>query len=134
MVKAVCGVLRNGEKFLIGKRKSDNPTLGGYWELPGGKIDPTDDSDYDALVREFQEELEIKVNPIHKIRPIEKNGIHMDCWIVDFESGKAKLNDHEEVKFIKFSEIKGYLFTPLSESLIHITRDSYQLFFKTPKE
>lgn len=106
----------------------------GVLGIAGWKIDPTDDSDYDALVREFQEELEIKVNPIHKIRPIEKNGIHMDCWIVDFESGKAKLNDHEEVKFINFSEIKGYLFTPLSESLIHITRDSYQLFFKTPKE
>ena len=30
----------------------------------------------------------------------------------------------------KFSEIKNYLFTPLSQSLIHITRDSYQLMFK----
>ena len=131
--QTVCGILRNGERFLIGKRKSDNPNFGGYWELPGGKVDPTDNSPYDALIREFKEELDIQIKPIHKIRPVEKNDIHMECWVVDFESGKAKLMEHDEVKFIKFSEIKQYLFTPLSQSLIHITRDSYQLFFKSPQ-
>lgn len=134
MVQAVCGILRRNDRFLIGKRKSDNPILGGYWELPGGKIEPSDTSDYNALIREFQEELNIQIKPIHKIRPVEKNGIHMNCWIVDYCSGKARLMEHDEVKFIKFSEIKQYLFTPLSQSLIHITRDSYQLLFKSPLE
>jgi 8-oxo-dGTP diphosphatase len=130
MVQAVCGILRRNDRFLIGKRKSDNEILGGYWELPGGKIEPSDTSDYTALIREFQEELNIQIKPIHKIKSIEKNGIHMNCWIVDYYSGKAQLMEHDEVKFIKFSEIKNYLFTPLSQSLIHITRDSYQLMFK----
>jgi len=130
MVQAVCGILRRNDRFLIGKRKSDNQILGGYWELPGGKIEPSDTSDYTALIREFQEELNIQIKPIHKIRPVEKNGIYMNCWIVDYYSGKAQLMEHDEVKFIKFSEIKNYLFTPLSQSLIHITRDSYQLMFK----
>ena len=133
MVQAVCGILRRNDRFLIGKRKSDNEILGGYWELPGGKIEPSDTSDYTALIREFQEELNIQIKPIHKIKSIEKNGIHMNCWIVDYYSGKAQLMEHDEVKFIKFSEIKNYLFTPLSQSLIHITRDSYQLFFKSPQ-
>ena len=38
MQKVVCGLLRNEDRVLIGKRLDDNPNFGGYWEFPGGKV------------------------------------------------------------------------------------------------
>ena len=61
MIEIVTGTLINEDKFLIGQRTSDNPNLPNYWELPGGKIDPTDKTPDDAIKREWKEELDIDV-------------------------------------------------------------------------
>jgi hypothetical protein len=55
-------------------------------------------------------------------------------YILRYESGKAKKNDHSEIKFIDFSEIKDYLFTPISKEIIHIVKGSYLLFLRKTKE
>lgn len=38
----------------------------GRWELPGGKVDPGE-SDTAALVRECEEELGVRIAPLHRI-------------------------------------------------------------------
>lgn len=48
-------------RILIARRPS-NTVYGGYWELPGGKIDPGE-TPVQALVREFHEELGIEIEP-----------------------------------------------------------------------
>lgn len=48
-------------RVLIARRPS-NTVYGGYWELPGGKIDPGE-TPTQALVREFHEELGIHIEP-----------------------------------------------------------------------
>ena len=62
---AVCAaVIRDGEKILITQRPADKPHPG-YWEFPGGKIDPGE-SPHLSLRRELKEELdiEIQVGPV----------------------------------------------------------------------
>ena len=51
-MKIVCGTLLDSDKFLIGQRLEDNPSYGGFWELPGGKIDDGESPD-DAIKREL---------------------------------------------------------------------------------
>jgi 8-oxo-dGTP diphosphatase len=48
----------NGE-VLLGQRPSGKP-YPGYWEFPGGKVEP-DESIFNALKREFYEELAIDI-------------------------------------------------------------------------
>ena len=43
-------------------RRPQNTVYGGYWELPGGKIEPGE-TPRAALVREFQEELGLAIEP-----------------------------------------------------------------------
>lgn len=47
-------------KILMGRRLADDGFYGGYWEFPGGKVEK-DESEEQALVREFREELEVNV-------------------------------------------------------------------------
>jgi 8-oxo-dGTP diphosphatase len=45
---------------LLSAQRAEPPHMAGGWELPGGKVDPGE-SDEDALVRECDEELAIKI-------------------------------------------------------------------------
>jgi len=52
----ICGVIKQGEKYLIVKRRSDDPNKAGFWEFPSGKVDFGESLD-EALSRELLEEI-----------------------------------------------------------------------------
>jgi len=133
-MRVVTGMLINEDKFLIGQRKSDNPTLPDYWELPGGKIDPTDETPWHAIKREWVEELEIDVWVLHSIPERMINDIEVHPFLLKYESGKAKMNEHQSIKFVTFNEINEYKLTPISKEVIHIVKRSYNLFIKPLNE
>jgi len=56
-ITVVAGIVWESGRYLAARRP-DNAPFGGFWEFPGGKIEP-EESPEDALVREFQEELAV---------------------------------------------------------------------------
>ena len=132
MKELVVGMLIDGDKFLIGRRKPDNKNHPDLWELPGGKVEDGE-SPWEAINREWMEELNIGVLTYYQIPQREMEGVMVYPFILKYRSGKAQKNDHSEIKFIDFSEINQYIFTPISKKIIHIVKGSYQLFLK-PKE
>ena len=57
-IDVVAGVIRRKELLLITQRMADD-TLGGYWEFPGGKVDPGEELKA-ALHRELLEEIGVE--------------------------------------------------------------------------
>lgn len=133
MLKVVAGVLIDEDKFLIGQRKSDNESYPNLWELPGGKIEPNETPD-EAIKREWKEELDIEVIPYYFIPEREIKNMMVYPYLLKYGSGKAKMNDHQSVKFVTFSEIKDYKLTPISREVIHIVKGSYYIFLNKTKE
>jgi 8-oxo-dGTP diphosphatase len=62
---ALALIYRDG-KLLVARRNRGR--LQGYWEFPGGKIEPGESID-DATVRECREELGVEVVPIAPLEP-----------------------------------------------------------------
>lgn len=60
---AVGVVLDREGRFLIAQRPDGKP-MAGYWEFPGGKLEPGE-SVFDALAREFDEELGFAITNAH---------------------------------------------------------------------
>lgn len=60
---AVGVLIRSDGAFLLAERPCGKPMCG-YWEFPGGKLD-AGESVFDALVREFDEELGIEIVAAH---------------------------------------------------------------------
>ncbi|GAA5192282.1 (deoxy)nucleoside triphosphate pyrophosphohydrolase [Ferrimonas gelatinilytica] len=52
-------ILRNDGRVLIARRHPD-AAQGGWWEFPGGKIEPTESPEA-ALARELEEELSVQL-------------------------------------------------------------------------
>ena len=64
VVDVAVGVLiRDDGAFLLAERPEGKP-MAGHWEFPGGKIEPGE-SVIDALVREFDEELGLRIAKAH---------------------------------------------------------------------
>ena len=56
---AVGVLIRDDGSFLLAQRP-EGKAMAGYWEFPGGKLEPGE-SVFDAMVREFEEELGLQV-------------------------------------------------------------------------
>ena len=128
-MKVVCGILIWNDKVLIGKRKLDNPTFPGKWEFPGGKIEG-DETYYDAIKREFNEELEIDVYPFHELRTLSEEDFEFTPMCLKLIGGKAKLNDHEEIKFVSEKEFVEMDLTKYSREAGKILFGSYNIFLR----
>src|SRR3989344_4462980 len=103
--KAVKGIIFYKYKFLIVRRND------GVWEIPGGKVEESDENDVDALKREVLEEvaLDIKVDKfINKWRRnLPEEGINLDgkTYLCKSQSAKVVLSpEHNAYKWISKKE------------------------------
>ena len=128
-IKVVCGILIWNDKVLIGKRKLTNEHQPGKWEFPGGKMEEGETID-ETIIREFKEELDIEVYPFHEFRTLNDENIEFTPMTVRLVGGKAKLLEHEEIKFVDKKEFFKMDLTKLSKEAGRILFDSYFIFLK----
>ena len=84
-ILVAAGLVIEGTRVLLTQRRSDQD-LGGYWELPGGKVEPGE-APLSAVIRELEEELGIVVTtgPIwevlhHRYPTYEVVMLVYPCW------------------------------------------------------
>ena len=106
-MKIVVGALVDEDTVLIGKRLSTDSVCPDLWELPGGKIEEGE-TPYDAIIREWKEELDIDINVYYSIPEREEDGIEFYPYIIKYKSGKPKLNAHQSLKWITLNDINKY--------------------------
>jgi len=103
-----CGLLvHNGLVLLVHRSptKTSNP---GVWDLPGGHLEPVENS-RQALVRELQEELNVAITPpagsaIHTRR---NANLVLEVWRVDDWVGdvvNAAPDEHDDIGWFSLNE------------------------------
>jgi len=95
------GLLLKGDRVFIQKR-SPHGLMPHLWEFPGGKIEE-DESPEAALVREFQEELEVSIHKLDKIGVIRHSYTSFRVTLHAFFCELRHPHEHPAVK----SAVKG---------------------------
>ncbi|MCC7205345.1 MAG: 8-oxo-dGTP diphosphatase MutT [Phycisphaeraceae bacterium] len=125
-VEVAIGVLvqnRQGlDHYLITLRRQD-AVLGGFWEFPGGKIEPGE-SPQACVVREFREEVGLEVSVEKSLGELEHVYEHAHVTIRPFrcrwlagEPRNLQVADH---RWVRPRDLSRYAFPPANAPLLEL--------------
>jgi mutator mutT protein len=118
-VRVVAAVIRSEDKIFATARGYGE--FKGRWEFPGGKIEPGE-TPQEALVREIQEELDVKVEVGDLIDTIEYDypsfHLSMDCFWCNVTEGEIKLKEAEDARWLSKDELYSVDWLPADMGLI----------------
>jgi 8-oxo-dGTP diphosphatase len=123
-VQVVVGaaILRAGQ--LLAAQRSRPAALAGYWELPGGKVEPGED-ERAALARECREELGVAVAVGDRVGPEVpiSDGMVLRTWSATILSGTPYAPEHAALRWLTAAEISELPWLPADAPLIpHLQR------------
>lgn len=120
MIEVVAALIWDKEKFMICQRPV-NKARALLWEFVGGKVELGETKE-EALVRECQEELavtlsvgEVFMDVVHEYSDIT---VHLTLFNATIEKGVPQKLEHNDIKWIKVSEIENYDFCPADEEIL----------------
>jgi len=124
----ICDSLERPTKFLATARGYGE--FKGRWEFPGGKIEASETSQQ-ALIREIQEELDVKIKVGELIDTIEYDyptfHLSMDCFWCIVVDGKITLKEAEAAKWLNKDKVYSVDWLPADITLIEKIQNSLLL-------
>ena len=118
-VRVVAAVIRSEDKIFATARGYGE--FKGQWEFPGGKIEPGE-TPQEALVREIQEELDVKIEVGDLIDTIEYDypsfHLSMDCFWCNVTEGEITLKEAEDARWLSKDELYSVDWLPADMELI----------------
>lgn len=118
-VRVVAAVIRSEDKIFATARGYGE--FKGQWEFPGGKIEPGE-TPQEALIREIQEELDVKIEVGDLIDTIEYDSpsfhLSMDCFWCIVTDGEITLKEAEDARWLSKDELYSVDWLPADMELI----------------
>ena len=108
-VNVVAAIIWKGEGVYCFKRgEGKYDYISNKYEFPGGKVN-VEEKKEDALVREIQEELGVKIKIKREYMSLTHEYpdfiIHMTCFSCNLEGGEIKLGEHTDFKLLEISKL-----------------------------
>ncbi len=120
MVEVVAALIWAGDKFMICQRPA-HKARGVLWEFVGGKVEAGETKEQ-ALVRECQEELAIKVSVGKTYMEVTHEypdlTVHLTLFEAQIEEGTPQKLEHNDIRWITPTEIPQYQFCPADEVIL----------------
>jgi len=118
-LKVVIAFIQKQSQILITRRALDTH-YGGYWELPGGKVEINETPAF-AINRELKEELSIDVQKAEFICCLEQEFLKFYLYDVQDYSGDPQLSAGQLDKtWININEIENYQFPQTNQKFFDI--------------
>lgn len=108
IIRVVGAAIVEGGRCLVARRGL-GMALAGYWEFPGGKVEPGESPEV-ALVREIREEMGIGIEVGAWLgrgeAVVGSRRILLDVYLATRIDGEPRLNEHSEMRWIGAGEVE----------------------------
>ena len=119
VVRVVAAIIVDNGKYFATQRGYGE--WKGYWEFPGGKIEPGEKPE-EAIRREIREELEAEIAVNAKLLTVEYDypsfHLSMDCFLAEKRGDRMKLLEHEDAKWLSVDELDNVEWLPADKIII----------------
>ena len=120
-IKAVVGVLRNNKEQLLIAKRQDHQFMGGFWELPGGKVE-CGESEKQTIIRELTEELGIKVDKLtlHQTMQHQYSDrvVNLSIYNINKYQHSPIGVEGQQISWASIDELKNYKLLPTMKAFI----------------
>jgi 8-oxo-dGTP diphosphatase len=111
---------------VLATERAEPPHLAGYWEFPGGKVEPGE-ADVAALVRECHEELDVTIAVGPRLgadlRVAGPRGEWvLRVWTARIVSGDVRLVEHAAARWLSAAELDDVPWIPADQPLVDALR------------
>lgn len=118
-IEVVAAIIKEGDRIFATQRGYGEHK--GYWEFPGGKIEPGE-TQHQALKREIKEELgiEITINKLVSTIEYQYPAFHltMHCYLCTSNTQSIELHEHLSAKWITQNELNTLNWLPADLQLL----------------
>ncbi len=128
VVQVVGAAVVRGDRVLVAQRRGG--AFDGRWEFPGGKVE-RGEHDLDALVRECQEELGVRVEPGAFVGEVVLDArigggppgtSTMRVWAAGLVSGEPAAREHADLRWVGAGELAALDWIPADRPLLPAVR------------
>jgi mutator protein MutT len=108
------------DRILICRRRQDGH-LGGFWEFPGGKVEPGE-TPQQCAQREIREEVDLEIDVLSAMPVIEheypERNVRLHPFLCAYKSGHAKPLGCDEALWVAPANLMSYQFPQANNELI----------------
>ncbi|NQZ54773.1 MAG: 8-oxo-dGTP diphosphatase MutT [Piscirickettsiaceae bacterium] len=101
-VHVAVAVIVNAKQEVLLALRHAHQHQGNLWEFPGGKVD-SNESVYDALLREIVEELDVVITSAQPLLEVthkyNDKSVLLDVWLVDKFEGSPKGKEGQQLRW-----------------------------------
>ena len=120
-VNVAAAVIRDGDKIFATRR--GHGAYKGFWEFPGGKIEPGETPE-EALRREIREELDTLIRVGDHLVTVEYDypefHLSMRCYWATVLEGNLVLKEHEAARWLEAKDLETVDWLPADKTIIEI--------------
>ena len=112
-IEVVAAIIHQGGRILATQRGYGD--YKGWWEFPGGKIEPGETQEQ-AICREIAEELNVQICVERKVCTVEYDypqfHLTMHCFWCSMAGGELELKEHESAQWLERSQWESVEWLP----------------------
>lgn len=121
LIHVAVGVVIDQDQHILIAQRPAHKYKGGLWEFPGGKVEPGE-SAYEALQREFREEVGIEIIsaiPWLKIEYLSSDrDVLLDTWLVKQFTGTPSGLEGQKICWVTADKLDQFTFPEGNKTIL----------------
>lgn len=129
MIDVAAAIIIDEKKRVLIARRRPGLFLEGFWEFPGGKIEPGETAEK-AMERELKEEMNLSIEAGKRlgesVHAYERFTVRLIAHYARIKGGNLRLTDHDRWAWVFPEDLSGYAMPPADEPLRRMLLDNKQ--------
>jgi 8-oxo-dGTP diphosphatase len=129
VLRVVAAILHDGRGRVLVNQRPAHKAWGGYWEFPGGKLQPGE-SEAECVVRELEEELGIAVQAQHALLALchayPEVRVSLGVHVIDAYHGTPRGAEGQLLRWVDSATLATLQLLPADVPLLELLRRCLQ--------